>query len=139
MSNRERQRDHSRSAPLWSHTAQFEVTPTSASRARAFVLQHLVDHRLNNLADRVRLVASELASNALVHAQTAFSITLAADDHAVVLTVRDDSPSRPVQRAVQATGASGRGLGIVELMSTEWGVDERDADSKSVWASFAIG
>lgn len=121
----------------WSHTTRFEATPTSASRARAFVLQHLVDHRLQYLADPVRLVASELATNALVHAQTAFCITLTEADHAVLLTVSDDSDSIPVQRAAQDTEVGGRGLGIVDMVSTEWGVNEGDDHSKSVWASFA--
>ena len=123
----------------WSYTTRLESTPTSASRARAFVLHYLVHHRLQHLADPVRLVASELATNALVHAQTAFCITLAADDHAVLLTVSDESAALPARPAVQDTDLSGRGLGIVNMVSTEWGVIEGDDYSKSVWASFATG
>ena len=122
----------------WSHQATFEVTPISAYQARTFVAHHLVDHRLLSLVDPVRLVASELATNALVHAHTAFSVTLSATDETVLLNVRDDSCVPPARRDVQALDASGRGLEIVGLVSHDWGFDEDGPGSKAVWASFAI-
>jgi anti-sigma regulatory factor (Ser/Thr protein kinase) len=125
-------------APQWSHQTTFEASPISASQARNFVTQHLVDHRLLYLVDPVRLVASELATNALVHAQTAFSVTLAATDQTVLLTVRDDSPALPTRRAAQAMDPSGRGLEIVAIVTLDWGTNEDVAGSKAVWASFAI-
>ena len=125
-------------APYWSHEATFEASPTSAFQTRTFVSQHLIDHRLLYLVDPVRLVASELATNALVHAQTAFGVTLAASDHTVLLTVRDASRALPTRRAAQAMDPSGRGLEIVDSVSLDWGTNEDGAGSKAVWASFAI-
>lgn len=122
--------------PDWSHTTTFEATPLSAAQARAFVTRHLVDHRLLYLVNPVRLVASELATNALVHAQTAFSVTLSASDTEVVLTVRDHSPTLPERRAPHALDETGRGLQIVDMISLEWGINEDGAGSKAVWASF---
>ena len=123
--------------PNWSHQASFEASPICASQARGFVAHHLIDHRLVYLVDPVRLVASELVTNALVHAQTAFSVTLAATDETVRLTVRDDSRSLPARRAAQAMDASGRGLEIVDIVSLDWGFDQDQAGSKAVWATFA--
>jgi len=125
-------------ASYWSHEATFEATPTSASNARTFVTGHLVEHRLLYLVDPVRLVASELATNAMVHASTPFSVTLAAQGETVLLTVRDDSRSVPVRRAAHAMDEAGRGLEIVNIVSLEWGISEDAAGSKAVWASFAI-
>ena len=125
-------------APHWSHEAAFEATPISASRARTFVSGHLVEHRLQYLIDPVRLVASELATNAMVHANTAFSVTLAALGETVLLTVRDDSRSALVRRVAHAMDESGRGLEIVNVVSLDWGINEDAAGSKAVWASFAI-
>ncbi len=125
-------------APYWSHEATFEASPTSAFQARTFVAQHLIDHRLLYLVDPVRLVTSELATNALVHAQTAFSVTLAASDQTVLLTVRDASLALPTRRVAQAMDLSGRGLEIVDSVSLGWGTNEDGAGSKAVWASFAI-
>ena len=127
-----------KSPPNWSHHATFDASPISASQARAFVTHHLVDHRLLYLVDPVRLVASELATNSLVHAQTAFSVTLSATDETVLLTVRDNSLTLPEKRATQALDATGRGLEIVDIISLAWGIDEDGAGSKAVWASFAI-
>jgi anti-sigma regulatory factor (Ser/Thr protein kinase) len=126
------------SRTIWSHEANFDATATSAAQARAFVSDHLVDHRLLYLVESVRLVASELATNALVHAQTAFSLTLSASDTEVVLTVRDDSQALPERRAAHVLDATGRGLEIVEMVSQEWGTNQEEAGSKRVWASFAI-
>ena len=125
-------------ATLWSHQTTLEASPISASRARGFVSHHLIDHRLLYLVDPVRLVASELATNALVHAQTAFTVTLAGLDETVVLTVRDNSAVLPARSAVQTLDEAGRGLEIVSIVSLEWGTNEDGAGSKSVWASFAI-
>jgi len=123
--------------PHWSHTTRLEATPISASQARAFVSQHLAGHRLSRLDDPVRLVASELATNALVHARTAFSVTLSApNDRTVLLTVRDSSASLPERRADQVMRPGGRGLEIVDLVSSDWGVDEEPSGCKAVWASF---
>ena len=120
----------------WSHGTRLEATPISASEARAFVCHHLVDHRLLYLVDPIRLVASELATNALLHAQTAFTVTLSAVNERVMLSVRDDSSSVPVRGAHHLMHSDGRGLGIVALMSLDWGVSVDDG-SKTVWASFA--
>ncbi|MFL6003984.1 MAG: ATP-binding protein [Nocardioides sp.] len=125
-------------APLWSHQTTLEASPISAFQARDFVTHHLVDHRLLYLVDPVRLVASELATNALVHAQTAFSVTLEASDQTVLLTVRDNSRAVPTPRAAQAMDLSGRGLEIVGIVSREWGIKEEGLASKAVWASFAV-
>ena len=124
--------------PHWSYTSTFEATPLSAARARAFVLHRLVDHGLLHLSDSIRLVASELATNALVHAGTDFSVTLSANDHTVILTVRDDNALLPSRRAARVMDTSGRGLEIVSVLSTDWGVNEDEAGCKAVWASFAI-
>ena len=123
----------------WSHQTTFECTPISASEARAFVSGHLVDHQLLHLVDPVRLVASELATNALVHAKSPFSVTLAALGETLLLTVRDDSSSMPVRRAPHVMDLAGRGLEIVSVTSLEWGTIQADvAGRKAVWASFAI-
>ena len=123
----------------WSHQTTLAASPVSASEARRFVCDHLVDHRLLYLVDPVRLVASELATHALVHAHTAFTITLAAVGETVVLTVRDDSDpgSEWVRAGSAARPADSRGLEIVDLVSLDWGVGS-DGGAQTLWASFAI-
>jgi anti-sigma regulatory factor (Ser/Thr protein kinase) len=123
---------------VWSHEVVLPADAASATKARAFVLQHLVEHRLLYLVEDIRLVASELATNAVVHAKTAFTVILEGRSHSVLLTVRDGAQNALVvsQAAPHGMGLAGRGLIIVNLISQAWGVDLGDGSAKAVWASF---
>jgi hypothetical protein len=125
---------------LWAHEMVLGAEPGSAAMARAFVVQHLVEHRLLYLVDDVRMVASELATNAVLHARTGFTVTLEGRARTVLLTVRDGSPTapQPSGAAQHVLSTSGRGLVIVGVISERWGVTEWEGDTKSVWASFDI-
>lgn len=119
----------------WSHGTTLQATPTSASGARAFVSRHLVDHRLAYLVEPIRLVVSELATNALVHGRTPFVVTLSREDDTVRLAVSDDSTWTTARATDQVLSAGGRGLRIVDVVSRDWGIIPGEA-SKTVWATF---
>jgi len=121
----------------WSHETVLAAEPVSASKARDFICQHLVAHGLLYLVEDIRLVASELATNAMVHARTPFAVTLSEMKGGVLLTIRDGSTSVPVRTTPQVMDMGGRGLVLVELLSEEWGARTDSDGSKSVWASFA--
>jgi anti-sigma regulatory factor (Ser/Thr protein kinase) len=125
--------------PDWSHETDLMAEPVSASRARGFVCLHLVEHNLPYLVEDIRLVASELATNAMAHARTPFTVTLSASEGTVLLIVRDGSASVPVRALPRAMDMGGRGLLLVELLSRDWGSSTDVDGSKSVWASFSIG
>ena len=125
-------------ATLWSHETQFPAEVESVPRTRHFVCTHLIDHRLLYLVEDVRLVVSELATNAIRHANTPFTVTLEQLDQSVLLTVTDGSPAPPVRLAKDLLDTSGRGLSIVDLVSRDWGVTRRPGQAKSVWASFPL-
>jgi hypothetical protein len=110
----------------------------SVPRARHFVCTLLIDHRFLNLVEDVRRVVSELATNAVRHAHTPFTVTLDQVDQSVLLTVTDGSPDPPVQRATDLLTTGSHGLSIVDLVSADWGVIRRPGEGKSVWASFAL-
>lgn len=120
----------------WSHTTVLAADPSSPSVARAFVTQHLAEHGLHDLVDDVQLTASELATNAVRHARTSFTLSLTYTDSRVVLTVHDESPRTPFRVDAEALDIRGRGLQIVEALSDDWGVLSQHPDAKSVWASF---
>jgi anti-sigma regulatory factor (Ser/Thr protein kinase) len=125
---------------LWSHETLLAAEAVSAAKARAFVVHQLVDHRLLYLVDDVRMVVSELATNAVLHAKTAFTVILQGRESSVLLTVRDGSPIGPAFSLDSSQGMpiAGRGLLIVNLMSQSWGVAAQDGTSKSIWASFEM-
>jgi hypothetical protein len=121
----------------WRYSCALPADLRSASRARAFVCQCLVEHRLLHLIDTVRLLASEPATNVVVHARTSSTLTLSRSGSAVVLHLTDGSSRAPTRRpASEALETGGYGLGILDAVSVEWGVTRGAGSSKTVWARF---
>ena len=54
--------------------------------------------RQAHLVDDLRLVVSELATNAVVHAKTSFGVSLSRVQRSVLLAIRDGSKSPPNHR-----------------------------------------
>jgi hypothetical protein len=127
-----------RQATLWSHETLFPSEVESVPRARHFVCTLLIDHRLLYLVEDVRLVVSELATNAVRHAKSPIIVRLEQVDQFVLLTVADGSLAPPVRQAIDLLDTGGRGLSIVDLVSNDWGVIRGPGETKSVWASFAL-
>lgn len=80
------------------------------------------------------LVASELATNAIVHTHGPFTVTVATGFGSVLLTVGDESPTMSSTTLPPEWEDGGRGLAIVAALSTEWGVTSEAHGGKSVWA-----
>ena len=120
----------------WSHAIDLPVNVRSASQARHFVTGHLDEHDLSYLTGDVQLVVSELATNALVHAQTPFTVSLRELEQSVLLMVEDGTPTGPLSVAPRDLDVGGRGIRIVEALSRSWGVSVDAGGGKSVWAVF---
>ena len=120
----------------WLHRTEFAADASSASEARAFVTLHLLDHDLGHLVDDVQVVVSELATNAMLHAQTPFMVILRALNGSVRLEVQDGSQVEPILVMARGLDTGGRGVAIVNALSRDWGVIANTSGGKSVWAEF---
>lgn len=112
------------------------VLPPSASSpagARAFARQVLAGWERPGPEEAV-LVVSELATNAVVHAGSPFSVALARLPDGVRVSVRDLSASFEGGEP-EVDGL--HGLGIVSRLSRRWGVGHRGA-GKTVWSELAV-
>ena len=112
--------------------------PESAGVARRFVRDALEALEVPaELVERVVLVTSELATNAILHARTAFVLRVhqAASIPALTVSVTDAAPSMPVPQVERPGKENGRGLAVVQGFSSAWGVNVQP-DGKSVWAEF---
>lgn len=78
------------------------------------------------VVDEAILLVSELATNALEHTATGFGghfdVTILGGEKSLMIAVTDNGSDKvPVRRPPDPEGASGRGLGLVELISDRWG------------------
>ena len=120
----------------WAYETELAAELVSASSARDCICSHLGEHDLPHLAHDMRLVVSELATNAVRHARPPFTVTLRSDGTTVLLSVRDGSSAVPVKATAGDMDAGGRGPAIVDELSHDWGVIHGPGETKSVWASF---
>jgi anti-sigma regulatory factor (Ser/Thr protein kinase) len=106
---------------------------SSPRRARQFVDQILHQWHRDGAIDRLALIASELVTNAVRHAQTEITIELTAEDGAVHLEVFDRGAGKPVFLDSEPSVPGGLGLPIVEALASSWGMRDREG-GKGVWA-----
>jgi anti-sigma regulatory factor (Ser/Thr protein kinase) len=83
----------------------------------------------------VSLLTSELVTNAVEHGPRDGCITVDATvvDSRFRVAVSDESHAQPVVRERDNARVRGRGMQLVELLSSDWGVDTKAADGKCVW------
>jgi anti-sigma regulatory factor (Ser/Thr protein kinase) len=107
--------------------------------ARRFVRDVLEDSAVSgDVVDTVELLTSEVITNALVHAQSAPELAVHLEREAVRVEVVDVSPVVPIRRAVGVDALSGRGIAIVDSLSSQWGVADLSERGKTVWFEVAI-
>jgi anti-anti-sigma regulatory factor/anti-sigma regulatory factor (Ser/Thr protein kinase) len=117
--------------------------PAAAAAARAFVREVLGYWQLalpdNTLVDRAVLLASELVTNAVIHARTEMRLRLELRGELLHLAVRDRNP-RMLRLVVvpgpQAEG--GRGLWLVDQLARAWGVNRHPDGGKLVWCTLKV-
>lgn len=120
-------------------TARFAAGADSPLAARRFISSVLTRWPYEGrvaLAD-ARLVVSELATNAVIHAGTPFAVSVRHTGSAVRISVRDWSPTPPVMRNGGPASLTGRGLRLVARVAEAWGVDD-DPDGKITWAELPL-
>ncbi len=119
--------------------ARFRAGPDAPFAARRFVGGLLVCRPFAGRvsADDVQLVVSELATNAVVHAGTPFSVSISSDESVIRIAVSDGSVVPPVMRDAAPGAVSGRGLRLVAAVSGDWGV-EPGPDGKTEWAELPL-
>lgn len=111
---------------------RFGATPASPASARQFAVEALGPVHPAR-ADEVALVVTELTTNAVVHARSAFSVDISRVGSAVRIAVRDDGEPLPEIHSPGADELSGRGLRIVDALARAWGTTSSHR-GKVVWA-----
>lgn len=122
-----------------SYTETWDCEPESAAKARRLVSAAFSLWGIGERADVGVLIASELVSNAIEHSGCRrFRIRISRpSDRTVKILVSDTSHKVPTPSKADSGSESGRGLHLVEVMSTKWGYDRRRW-GKLVWAELEL-
>ncbi|MBV9663682.1 MAG: ATP-binding protein [Actinobacteria bacterium] len=123
------------------------ATPAAASAARRFIADTLEGWSLETAVDDAVLCASELVTNAVLHAGGELVVRLTRNDGHVLLEVVDERPLelsavQPRAPMPDNAGMTGRGLSVLASLASEWGVDRTElpgpAVGKVVWAQLPV-
>jgi anti-sigma regulatory factor (Ser/Thr protein kinase) len=110
------------------------VDIAAPAMARVLVREACADWSATAAEDAAALVASELVTNAVQHAGGTCRVSVAVDGTGLRVGVRDYAPGHgPRPRPVDVNQPTGRGLHLVALLSSAWGVHQHP-DGKTAWA-----
>jgi hypothetical protein len=100
--------------------------------ARHFAVAILREWGIADIADDAALVVTELAANAIVHAGSGFTLILSARGDLLRISVRDASPL-PAEGRDALMPIPLHGLGAVDALAKQWGVESLGKAGKTVW------
>lgn len=110
----------------------FDATPQAVGEARRFLRAAVADCYADEVTADIEIALSELATNAVRHAGTAFDVRVTTNGH-VRIEVEDGLPVNvPVVQPRSTTALGGRGMQIVTELCDRWGV-HIVIDRKCVW------
>jgi anti-sigma regulatory factor (Ser/Thr protein kinase) len=125
--------------PLRSYL-ELGALPGAAPCARLHARQVLWEWGLSAFSENAELLVSELVTNAIQASLAAERILpvrlwLSSDRSRLLIQVQDSNRCPPTRTDADGGGESGRGLLIVEAISTKWGWHPKEGqDGKMVWA-----
>jgi anti-sigma regulatory factor (Ser/Thr protein kinase) len=112
---------------------RFDASPGAPCASRLFVTKLLHGLECRQSIEDAALVVTELATNAVVHARSAFVVSIGSSGGAVRVEVSDGSRTPPSMRRPSLRARGGRGLSIVDAVASTWGVIHT-SNGKIVWA-----
>ena len=113
-----------------------DTVPASVARIRRFAAEAARTTAPDVDADTVALLVSEVATNALVHGRGRVRVRVHPTARGLRVEVHDGNPVLPARRQATPMDEGGRGIALVEALSSGWGA-ESTTDGKSVWFEVA--
>jgi PAS domain S-box-containing protein len=123
--------------PLATAVTEFASHPASVPAGRRFVATMLHDWACTHLTDTATLLTSEILTNAILHGLGPVRLQLRRTDTDITVIVSDRGRYQPQPRRADPTDEAGRGLSLVEMLATSWGV-RATADGKDVWFTLTL-
>lgn len=127
------------SGPRWVMQWQSRPPASALPFVREQLARVLADWGLAAEAgEPTRLVVTELVTNAMEHARAPIQLTVRFPGECVRVEVHDAASEPPRRQPEDPWEERGRGLQLVEALSSRWGWNT-DAAGKTVWADVSIG
>ncbi len=123
-------------ATIAEYSQVFLPVPEAVAAVRRFVTEALRRWGERTLGMDASLVASELATNAVLHASSPFRVSIDRSVGVVCISVQDVTPDPASPQDSTSHDASGRGMMIVDALARRWGCDALPT-GKVVWAELA--
>lgn len=123
--------------------------PSSAAASRRYTERLLAGWQLTACLDTARLLVSELVANAVTatraRPRTGFpaawapiELSLRRTGSSLIIEVRDPDPDPPADRQAGPLDEDGRGLLIVDMLSSRWGYYAAERGGKVVWCEISV-
>jgi anti-sigma regulatory factor (Ser/Thr protein kinase) len=114
----------------------FAHSPTSIRQAREFARDALQGAPAR-VVEAVTLMVSELATNCVRHTNGPFDLRVIRGPGEIRIEATDQSGGKPRVRSPAPTDPNGRGLQIVDMLSTSWGCQPVPGAGKTIWFTVA--
>jgi anti-sigma regulatory factor (Ser/Thr protein kinase) len=113
--------------------------PSSPRAARRFLAALLASWRMPEMLEGdAALLLSELATNAVLHARSPFTVIVRYDGANLVIEVGDGSQAQPRMRLTDMSDApGGRGLMLIDTIAPRWGILPT-TKGKRVWFQLPV-
>jgi anti-sigma regulatory factor (Ser/Thr protein kinase) len=120
----------------------FPCEVSSVGNAR-FALRNVLAEAGSTLdeCDAAATVMTELLANAIVHSQRCsqpIEVAIACSDRRIHIEVLDHNAQAPAPRQIASDALSGRGLSIVDALTSDWGWNAV-GDGNRVWGDVPRG
>lgn len=114
------------------HAVTLPPSDHSPARGRRFVRKVLVAIALPDVVDTAVLLANELITNAILHGRSEVELTVDITRAGVKVSAADMNSRLPVMQSTDEHALDGRGIAIVNLLASSWGVTATEG-GKIVW------
>jgi anti-sigma regulatory factor (Ser/Thr protein kinase) len=115
----------------------------SVKSARKFVRNYLLDRDRSDIVGDAEVIVSEVITNGLIHADSDVELRLRGYPDRIHIEVQDTNARPPVPTSFieseeeNSVAEHGRGLGIVENLSSDWGTSPHGR-GKTVWIDLSF-
>jgi two-component sensor histidine kinase len=106
---------------------------TASAKARRFLMAARCPVHNTSVLDEALLMVSELVTNAVSHGAPPITVKVSCEEsEGMVVRVSDGSDRIPKPAEPEPHAENGRGLFLVDVLSSRWGVEPTE-EGKEVW------